>query len=534
MGPAPLPKRVIEVPTDPAQSCRIRTTDNKLGRYAILSHCWGSSDITMKLKDSLIAEFQNTIPYEELPRSFQDAIQITRRLGFKYLWIDALCISQDNAEEWAEEAPKMSLYYGRSSLMISATAAEDSTRGILTNRHIRYSPLLGKGRNYQLRPGQLSSSYGIDSSMLATRGWAAQERVLAPRIVHYTTHQMVWECGHGHEFEASKTKYAKHIWDLDKAAIQPLVTDALQAIDTGEVPRRSESVTQNAERADLNLSKRLDAWHSCVQEYSRRNLALSSDKLHAISGIAGIINYDGEMGEYLAGVWSKHLGAGLAWSNANWSPFDTPPIYTAPSWSWTSVNGPVEPDTLGRTTEFLLPHRDKWLAQFDLKFIRSEMILQSPRNTYGTVMEGSHIVVEGACITKSGFSHLQQTDIFTRGNLAFDNGNKEPCSCNLSLVEEIEAVLIAGTDMIAIGSREEFTCGDSHCDFYLFLLGDCWYSRRQAVIDLLLMSWVSRGAAVAKRVGYAKILLELPDEELETVSDRICAADWKRMELRLV
>jgi hypothetical protein len=232
-----LPKRVIEIPSNPSESPRLRITDGELGQYVILSHCWGSKGFA-KLKDSLVTEYQKGIAPELLPRSFRDAIDITHQLGFRYLWIDALCIIQDNAGDWAEEAAKMASYYGHSTLMIAATAAEDSSKGILTNRNVLYSPLMGKEKKYCLRQRLLRWDWDIERSVLATRGWCAQERMLAPRIIHYTRRQMIWECTGGLKFEASGIRdevvgSGQRDLQFTKANFQPFVTKALSGTNNG-------------------------------------------------------------------------------------------------------------------------------------------------------------------------------------------------------------------------------------------------------------------------------------------------------------
>lgn len=187
----PLPKRIIEIPADPTQLCILRTNHNIQDHYVILSHCWGKSGIPSKLEKSLISTYERDIPVGELPKSFQDAVKITRWLGFRYLWIDALCIIQDSPKDWAEEAPKMSSYYGLSTLMIAAATPEDSSKGILGDRHISYSPAIGLQGKYCISSEKRDNIENMSSSVLATRGWAAQERILAPRIVHYTAQQLI-------------------------------------------------------------------------------------------------------------------------------------------------------------------------------------------------------------------------------------------------------------------------------------------------------------------------------------------------------
>ncbi|KAF1965268.1 hypothetical protein BU23DRAFT_628610 [Bimuria novae-zelandiae CBS 107.79] len=171
-GPVPLPKRVIEVPVNPTHSPRLLVTNDQYGEYVILPHCWGKAGIaklTTAVAVGRTAEYQVAVPPATLPRSFADAIHMTRRLGYRSLWIDEICIVQDSKEDWAEEALKMALYHGRSALMISATAACDSNQGILVNRDVAHLPLLGKQRNYRLRKKLPSTQGDLNGSILALR-----------------------------------------------------------------------------------------------------------------------------------------------------------------------------------------------------------------------------------------------------------------------------------------------------------------------------------------------------------------------------
>lgn len=228
---ASLPKRVIEVPNDPSVAPRLLTPDGEVGQYVILSHCWGKK-VPARLTTSLITEYGQSMSVELLPQSFEDAIEITRRLGYRYLWIDTLCIIRDDANDWEQEAPMMASYYGLSSLMISATAARDSCEGFLTRRDVIVSPRLGVERSRYSRYGIIRPDRDIADSILSTRGWAAHERLLAPRIIHYTRRQMIWECAEGLASEASgphllKSPVTNDYPILQKRRLQPLFTEAL-------------------------------------------------------------------------------------------------------------------------------------------------------------------------------------------------------------------------------------------------------------------------------------------------------------------
>jgi hypothetical protein len=141
-----LPKRVIEISSDPSVPPRLFTTNNAVGRYVTLSHCWGNID-TVRLTKETISEMHSSINFESLPRTFRDAIVISRNLGLSYLWIDALCIMQDDVTDWATESPKMATVYGQASLAISATMVEGNSSGIFSERDIHYSPPLCRNKN---------------------------------------------------------------------------------------------------------------------------------------------------------------------------------------------------------------------------------------------------------------------------------------------------------------------------------------------------------------------------------------------------
>src|SRR2546421_28580 len=83
------------------------------GRYATLSHCWGEHLPLVTTKDNLL-ERQRGIYWSDLPRSFQDAIVTTAEQGLRYLWIDSLCIVQDDQCDWDEHASSMAEIYAGS------------------------------------------------------------------------------------------------------------------------------------------------------------------------------------------------------------------------------------------------------------------------------------------------------------------------------------------------------------------------------------------------------------------------------------
>ncbi|EMD68557.1 hypothetical protein COCSADRAFT_134413, partial [Bipolaris sorokiniana ND90Pr] len=125
---APLPHRVLAIYTDHVKL--VETKDGQTGCYVALSHCWGNPENhPLKTTKENYTERLAGIPLEELPKTFRDAVKITKHIGVKYLWIDSLCIIQDDIEDWKQEAAKMGAVYEYARLTIAAADARDSTEG---------------------------------------------------------------------------------------------------------------------------------------------------------------------------------------------------------------------------------------------------------------------------------------------------------------------------------------------------------------------------------------------------------------------
>ncbi|KAH8599532.1 heterokaryon incompatibility protein-domain-containing protein [Bisporella sp. PMI_857] len=114
-----LPTRVIDVGSDYQRECpKLLECGGQTGSYIALSHCWGSGR-HFTTETSNISERMKGMTWGSLPKTFQDAISITRKLKIRYLWIDSLCILQDDSADWDKELSKMSDIYKNSYLTIA-------------------------------------------------------------------------------------------------------------------------------------------------------------------------------------------------------------------------------------------------------------------------------------------------------------------------------------------------------------------------------------------------------------------------------
>ncbi|KAK7213887.1 hypothetical protein V2G26_021065 [Clonostachys chloroleuca] len=174
--------------------------------YIALSHCWGP----LKPKEKFctyqenIEVFRRSILFDDLPKTFQDAITVTRGIGISYLWIDSLCIIQNDKEEWKRESAKMQYVFSGAYCTLSVNSARSSLEGFLTPRVPRTCvPLpISDSRRLYVCPSIDDFHRDVDQSVLHTRGWVLQERALSRRFIHYTSTQVYWECGAGVQCES--------------------------------------------------------------------------------------------------------------------------------------------------------------------------------------------------------------------------------------------------------------------------------------------------------------------------------------------
>jgi hypothetical protein len=331
-----VPSRLIEVGSDTASGLRLREDVPTHSKYATLSHCWGNHK-PMELLHSNIERLKVCIPSSELPKTFQDAVEVTRKLDLQYLWIDSLCIIQDSEEDWLKESALMGRVYSNAELNITAAAAQDSRFGLFMQRNslllqpcrveVEWRPL-----NYQLSGPYICFNYSlweqeVTNSLVNKRAWVFQERALSPRTLSFGGSQLFWECGE---------KKACECFPLGL----PDVTDRKALAFNSKRLEPPSNVNQHLTDYEKK-TKGLLVWCFVITEYSGKTLTYGTDKLIAISAIARRCHELMPPNvEYLAGLWRDQIEGQLLWGNA--SDINTRQTkYRAPTWSWASVDGPV-------------------------------------------------------------------------------------------------------------------------------------------------------------------------------------------------
>ncbi|KAK0624205.1 heterokaryon incompatibility protein-domain-containing protein [Immersiella caudata] len=352
-------------------------------RYVALSYCWGTPQGGPQPPDQASPAVYCTtsqnldlrkmgFPTETLPKTIRDAIKITWELEMGYLWVDALCILQGEDSEakadWERESMKMHEIYGGAALTIAVASATCADEGIFD----LYRPLPQCPEVEVVITSQraIDSTTAVATVVSATdsldeplyhRGWTLQERVLSPRVVVYTSNQLLWEC-------------------------------------------QSINLTQSGSPMDGLFALRLPMectpedlkryWQVVVTDYTARDISRPSDKLPALSGLAQAFQARMPQNVYLAGLWKDHLLDDLLWCHAPTTSSrrakrGRPATFRAPSWSWASLDGNVCWYWAGADYQEM---REMGVKEPQLKFIAEVMsswTASKGRDNFGEVTGGA-------------------------------------------------------------------------------------------------------------------------------------------------
>ncbi|KAF4337775.1 het-domain protein [Fusarium beomiforme] len=299
------------------------------GPYLSLSHCWGTKYHICATKDNLKTLY---VGISGLPKTFLHAIAATRNLGYRYLWIDSLCIVQDDEQDWAREAALMHKVYTNADCNLAATASQDSSGGLFFERHGLRGQCVAKiegGGRIDSFVDRILFWREIHDAPLHNRAWVYQEWLMSKRTIHFARNQVFWECDHLCACEVFPDGLPDCIRYNGKKRFAGMIGNATS------MKKREMDVDGPETGTTL-----LPLWLNLVMEYTKRKLTKSRDRLPALSGIAKWLQPHLDNPQYLAGLWNNaNLTRQLTWSLC--SPKNPRPHYRAPSWSWAAIDGHV-------------------------------------------------------------------------------------------------------------------------------------------------------------------------------------------------
>ncbi|EPE28982.1 hypothetical protein GLAREA_00140 [Glarea lozoyensis ATCC 20868] len=363
--------------------------------YVALSYCWGG-DESMKLTTDNLTAWKQAIPHSDLPKTIQHAIHTTRSVGKPHIWIDRLCIIQDDQADLLKELAVMGDIYDNAFFTLQAASASSSKDGFVQTRDdalklasktrvaVKYRcPDGTTGAVGLVTPDRAKREEIPDTQAIDSRAWTMQEQMLSTRSLSFCSNMLLWRCP-----SAS--------WSHEYSDVEP-------DKDVREQDR------------DTRVWKSPALWNSVVESYSKRILGRAQDKLVALSAIAGeAARLYTEQGvvvpRYLAGVWYHQLPGALYWkvvSKRN----ERPSVYRAPSWSWASIDGEVS---------FFMNHGT---IRANAKIMEDSITLKYPSAPFGEVDAG-YLVVRG-------YTHSMRLG---KGKSAFRN-NLETFLISLDAIE---------------------------------------------------------------------------------------------------
>jgi hypothetical protein len=322
-----------------------------------------------------------------LPPVFQDAIKIIRTLGYKYVWIDALCILQDSADDWRSESSKMNQYYKGSSLNIIAAAARDPTYGIFDSAD-------SSREHWRYYASSVPEKKNVN--FVKNRAWAFQEEILSPRSIVYTSSFLYWLCNY-HECGEPWPDYVydngyrephKSLFDW------PILGSENSRL---EHPASKVSTMSSGEEIDRN---RFEHWLlNIVNEYVTKSISFPRDRL---PGIAGLAKEFGSRvkAHYICGICLDDFVNGLCWygygARINSSE------YLGPTWSWTAL-APHSLDSSSRAAYHIGENDHLLLDDLTAKFV-STHILYEAEDLFGQVKEAT-VLLEAPCLMSNALPH---------------------------------------------------------------------------------------------------------------------------------
>ncbi|KAF2101845.1 HET-domain-containing protein [Rhizodiscina lignyota] len=297
-------------------------------RYLALSYVWGRPSSVLKLSTANFAELTEPRAlkreWHQIPRTIQDAIVLTSSLGERYLWIDSLCIVQDDDEDKNALIPFMDMIYDRAFLTVVAATGQSSEAGL---------PGLHKGTRRkkptieQLKPGlrvmcPKHLADALDQSYYDRRGWTYQEKVFSRRRLFFIDGQVVFQC----RSAVFREDVALEDWRITSCQDE-MGMRFFKGLVAGDEPQ--------------------SVYVATLWEYSSREFSFNSDAINAFTGILEVLvrrlvgNPDPQSSSHgsVCGLPTAIFDWALLWEPV--TPLERREGASWPSWSWCGWNGRV-------------------------------------------------------------------------------------------------------------------------------------------------------------------------------------------------
>ncbi|RSL49704.1 hypothetical protein CEP54_012298 [Fusarium duplospermum] len=319
-----IPSRLLHISHVDSDHVQLVERDHRLNqpvKYAAMSHRWGSPDHHERFCTTTanIQGLKDGFKVSDLPKTFRDAASVARGLGLEYLWIDSVCIVQDDAEDWDIESKLMEQVFSSAYCTLAASCASGTNDGFLKARPVRRCiPMTFGEATYYACENIDDFGTHVDQSELNQRGWVMQERALSRRTIYFVENQSYWECGGGVRCE-TMTKMNNR-----KASF----------LGDANFPHSAEKYVKGL---------KIEFFQDLYVRYSKLALSFAFDRPIAIKGLENrLLSTFNTTGGY--GVLDRYFHRSLLWKRGG----DTLRRITntrsepVPSWSWMAYDGAID------------------------------------------------------------------------------------------------------------------------------------------------------------------------------------------------
>ena len=307
------------------------------------------------------------IEFEDLPGTIRDAVLVCRAIGIRFLWVDMLCIIQDDPQDKLEQVKTMAEVYRSAALTIVPAFSLGSDEGFLSETFenvtlpfqcFRDNTSSGRqGSVYVIKKQRDAPNFPIE-----TRGWTMQERLLSTRLLFFHPGRIDWVCQESHLFAGSSSSYSVNM------------------IDESVIRRSDRSFNRSNVNVKIDVNLQFQRWYTLSGAFSRRTLSDPLDRLPALAGIAKELRREFRgIGDYVAGLWTTNLAQQLLWKlDLHAQPQWRLNKYIGPSWSWVSIE-----------SSFMLPSCAMAPADIRLEILDYEIQHVISSDRYGSLSAAS-------------------------------------------------------------------------------------------------------------------------------------------------
>ena len=306
---------------DVKQICIVEASESS--RFVALSYRWpphiGGKNLELKCENVLQLQQVGGLDLKALPDIIVDAIQLCSDLKERYLWVDRLCIIQDDKDSKHNQISAMDQIYGAA--VFTIVGAVDATkssglpgvRGRPRNSHIHNRSRLFDGETVSMR---FNFKETVENCDWNTRGWTFQERILSTRCLYISEHQAYFSCPRMIQQEELGWDYRRR--DFHFPEIRTVTPSGLHEVGPYEFTH---------------------SYFNFVVLYTARTLSYEADVLNAFTGVSNALERQSET-RFIFGHPERFLAQSMLWQTTDHGKPRQQTSYI-PSWSWASWSGPV-------------------------------------------------------------------------------------------------------------------------------------------------------------------------------------------------